>query len=114
MLVKHFSEVKEEDVTSEGAKDVKIQWLINKDVPGAHFAMRRFTIKPGGHTGYHKHEWEHEIFVLCGEGKLKLETEEIPLRNGIFAFVDGSKYHQFINTGKEDFVFLCLIPFKVN
>ncbi|MEM3341154.1 MAG: cupin domain-containing protein [Thermoplasmata archaeon] len=110
MLKKHYSEVAEEDVVAEGAKNVKIQWLINKDVAGAHFAMRRFTILPGGHTGYHKHDWEHEIYVLEGEGVLKFEDKEYPLKPGTFAFVDGGKNHQFLNAGITNFVFLCFIP----
>ena len=32
------------------------------------FAVRLFEIEPGGYSPHHSHSWEHEIFVLEGNG----------------------------------------------
>ncbi|HDN95555.1 MAG TPA: cupin domain-containing protein [Thermoplasmatales archaeon] len=110
MFVKNYKEVEMEDVKEEGAKEVKIQWLIDEKI-GRTFAMRRFTIKKGGHTPLHKHDWEHEVFVLAGEGALVDENgKEYPLKPGNFAYVEPNEVHQFKNKGDEDFIFLCMIP----
>ncbi len=112
MFVKRFDEVKKEDVHEEGAKNVQIQWLIDEKV-APNFAMRRFTIKENGYTPLHKHDWEHEVFVLEGEGALVDENgNEHPLKPGNFALVEPNEIHQFKNKGKGDFIFLCLIPLK--
>ncbi len=110
MFVKSHEEVKAEEVKNEGAKNVYIQWLIPPDKART-FAMRRFVIKKDGHTPLHKHDWEHEIFVLAGEGAIVDENKnEYPLKPGYFAYVKPNEIHQFKNVGNEDFIFLCLIP----
>lgn len=110
MIVKDYKGVEINDVTEEGAKDVKIQWLIDEKI-GRTFAMRRFVIKKGGHTPLHRHDWEHGVFVLAGEGALVDESgKEHPLKPGTFAFVEPNELHQFRNKGEEDFIFLCIIP----
>ncbi len=110
MFVKKQEEVLAEEVKDEGAKNVLIQWLIPPDKAKT-FAMRRFIIKEGGHTPLHRHDWEHEIFVLAGEGALvDKEGNEHPLKPGCFAYVEPNEIHQFKNVGKEDFIFLCMIP----
>ncbi|KAA0000006.1 MAG: cupin domain-containing protein [Thermoplasmata archaeon] len=112
MFVKRYDEVEKEEVNEEGAKNVEIQWLIDEKV-APNFAMRRFTIKENGYTPLHKHDWEHEVFVLQGEGALvDGDGNEHPLKPGNFALVEPNEVHQFKNKGKEDFVFLCLIPLK--
>ncbi|MFP3903820.1 MAG: cupin, partial [Armatimonadota bacterium] len=51
-------------VTTDGAEDVSIQWLVSEDNGGApNFAMRRFVVEPGGSTPYHTHDWEHEVYT---------------------------------------------------
>ena len=112
MKVKHFEEVKALDVVQEGARDVKVRWLITKEDGARNFAMRLFEVKPGGYTPCHKHDYEHEVFILEGEGKLLLEGKEYDLKPGVFAFVPENKEHQFKNTGEKILKFLCLIPNK--
>ena len=110
MFISYYKEVEAEKVNDEGAKNVFIQWLIPPE-KAKNFAMRRFIIKKGGHTPLHKHDWEHEIFVLNGKGALVDENgNEHPLNQGNFAFVEPNELHQFKNVGDDDFIFLCLIP----
>jgi quercetin dioxygenase-like cupin family protein len=104
-----------EEVTSEkageGCKGVNIRWLITKDIGAKHFAMRMFEVEPEGHTPLHSHEWEHEVFVLEGEGLVLAASGEAKLNPGDVVFMPPDEKHQFKNIGKDTLRFLCLIPY---
>lgn len=93
-------------------RDTTIQWLITRERDGApNFAMRRFVIRPSGSIGLHDHWYEHEIFILSGEGVMFGEdgVEHHITKDG-FVFVPGHEPHGYRNDGHGDLVFLCLIP----
>jgi len=108
-VIGHINDVKEEDVT--GAKNTKIQWLIHKDVGAKRFAMRRFTIKRGGEIPKHAHPWEHEIYILSGTGVIGIGDKEYTVSEDMFIYVPPNVEHWYKNTGDEDFVFICVIPY---
>jgi len=113
MIVEHQQDVEVQQVEMEGAKDVTIQWLIDEKRGAPNFAMRRFVVGPGGHTPLHEHAWEHEVYVLDGEGALVDEDGgEHTLEPHCFGYVPAGETHQFRNTGSDDFVFLCMIPLQ--
>ncbi len=112
MKTKNQAEIPISPVEMEGADKVGIQVLMSADDGAPNFALRRFTVAPGGHTPLHTHDNEHEIFVLSGTGKLVFEGKEYPLEPGSFALVDPGSLHQFRNAGDDDFVFLCAVPNK--
>lgn len=105
-----FEEVNAEEV-GKGCKGVSIRWLITKDIGAEHFAMRMFEVKPEGHTPLHSHEWEHEVFVLEGEGLVFAQSGEEKIKAGDVIFMPSNERHQFKNTGEENLRFLCLIPY---
>ena len=88
------------------------QVLIGKDDGAANFAMRRFVIDPGAQTPYHKHDWEHEVFVVEGKGVLVCAEGEKRLERGNVVFVPGGEMHRFRNAGTEIFSMLCMVPMK--
>jgi quercetin dioxygenase-like cupin family protein len=100
------------EVTDEGAENVKIRWLISEMDGAPHFQMRLFEIGRGGRTPLHTHEWEHEVYILNGEGKLIFDGGEKPFSRGYFIFVPGGKEHSFINTGSGTLAFLCMVPVR--
>ena len=108
----HYTEVELETPKEQGIKDVMVRWLISKKDGADNFAMRLFEIQPEGHTPLHQHDWEHEIFVLEGNGVTKNKTGEESFRQGDVLFVPPMEWHQFVNTGKEILKIICLIPFK--
>lgn len=110
MIVKKFAEVKKEKVTMADTKDTYVRWLIGEDSPAPHFHMRLFEIEPGGHTPFHSHDFEHEVYILSGNGRLNTEVNSIILEKDSFALVMPGEKHQFENTGNTSFKFLCLIP----
>lgn len=114
MKTKNQNEVPVIPVKMDGADKASIQVLISADDGAPNFAMRRFTIAPEGYTPLHRHDNEHEVFVLSGKGKLVYEGKEYPLNPGSFALVDPGALHQFRNAGNEDFVFICVVPNTTN
>ena len=72
--------------------------------------MRQFEVAPGGHTPKHFHDYEHEVFVLEGEGVVMDGDQEQPLSSGDVIYVAPNDVHQFRNTGDRPMRFLCLIP----
>ena len=110
LIIGESLQVPAEDVTIEGAEGVTIRWLISKDDGAPRFQMRLFEIAPGGHSPLHTHEWEHEVFILEGEGILTFEGEENPFSAGHFVFVPEGREHSFRNTGSGRLAFLCMVP----
>ncbi len=106
----HSSKIEEKIVEMDGAKDVYIKWLVSKEDEAPNFFLRLFTIKRGGHTPYHKHNYEHEVFVLDGEGKVIIDGKEYRLEKGFVVTVPADIMHQFKNHADSDFKFLCMIP----
>lgn len=110
MKIANYRDVEAREVGDPGAKGVTIRWLISKKDGAPNFAMRFFEIRPGGYTPYHKHEWEHEVFVLRGQGDLVTENDTRPLSEGCAVLVPGNQNHQFRNASDENLVFICLVP----
>jgi len=72
--------------------------------------MRLFTIEPGGYTPLHSHNWEHEVFILEGEGKVMSNGKKMLFKSGDVIFIPPNEGHQFLNTGKNSLRFICLVP----
>jgi len=111
MDIKHYTEV-EPQAGLEGSVGVKIRWLIKEATGARNFVMRHFEIAPQGHTPLHSHPWEHELFILSGQGAVSNAKGETSLRPGNVVFIPGGETHQFKNNGREPFTLLCLIPSK--
>jgi len=110
MHVANWKEVEGKTVTEDGADGVTIRVLMGDNVGAPTFTMRRFEVAPGGHTPFHAHPWEHEVFVLAGSGKVRHEGGEKEVGPGSFVFVPPDEKHAFANSGGETFAFLCAIP----
>lgn len=111
MKVFHYSEVEAKDA-DEGAYKLKIRWLITNDMGAENFAMRLFEIEPGGYSPFHSHPWEHEVFILEGEGVVVGAGGERKFKLGDVIFIPPNEEHQFKNSGTKTLKFLCLVPHK--
>jgi quercetin dioxygenase-like cupin family protein len=108
--IKRTQEVPQAPVTMEGAAGCRVRWLVGDADKAPNFAMREFELEPGGHTPRHFHPYEHEIYVLQGQGAIVDGDQERPLRPGDVVLVNPDDVHQFRNTGTTPFKMLCLIP----
>jgi quercetin dioxygenase-like cupin family protein len=108
MKIKHWMDVPAQP--AEGIEGVTVRWVIAEGDGAPHFAMRVFDVQPGSASPYHSHWWEHEVYVLDGEGVAVHEEGETPVEAGSVILVEGDEMHQFRNTGDGVFRFICLIP----
>lgn len=103
------------DVEAKKAEEgagLMIRWLITKEMGAENFAMRYFEMAPGGFSPLHKHPWEHEVFILDGEGIVTDGKEDRRFRQGDAVFIPPNEEHQFKNTSSSTVKLLCMIPYK--
>ena len=110
MKVSHHTDIKLQPVDMEGAAHTQVRWLIGSADGAANFAMRMFEIAPGGHTPRHQHDYEHEIYVLEGEGVVFEGDQQHSLKAGDVVYVNPNDVHQFRNSGSATMKMLCLLP----
>jgi len=109
MNIKKSSEA-EKEIIQAGIGSSR-QVLIGPDV-GPNFALRKFTIEPGGSIPLHTNTVEHEQYVLKGKGEIKLEGETYIVTKDDVVFMPAGSQHNYKNIGEEDFEFLCIVPNK--
>ena len=110
MKVDRSEQVESQAVAMEGATGCSVRWLINQTDGAPNFAMRQFVVDPAGHTPKHSHPYEHEVYVLAGNGVVLEGNEEHPIAAGDFVYVGPDEVHQFRNTGSAQLTFLCMVP----
>jgi quercetin dioxygenase-like cupin family protein len=96
MKVNQYEQVPQQPVEMEGSAGCQVRQLLGERDGTPNFAMRQFEVAPGGFTPRHSHPYEHEVFVLEGEGVVYEGDLPHPLRAGDVVFVKPE--------------FLCLIP----
>jgi len=109
MKVTHYSEVPAENPGGE-TKGVTIRWVISAEDGAPNFYMRVFEVSPGGYSPLHSHPWEHEVYILSGEGEVVREDGGAKLRPGTAVFIPPGETHQFRNTGEQLLRFICVVP----
>ncbi len=112
MKVISLNEVPSSAVKMEGVKNAFKQVPISEKDGSPTFALRVFTIKPGGFTPYHQHPYEHLNYVIKGRGFIVNEKEELQnIKEGDFILVMPDEKHQYRNASdNEDFMMICGVP----
>ncbi len=110
-IVKRLAEVPPRDM-SNGTDVVGVlkRVLIGPADGAPTFAVRLFTLAPGGNTPAHTHPFEHGVVVLRGTGTVLTPNGRVPIGEGTTVFVPPGEHHQFQNTGPGPLEFLCVIP----
>ena len=106
----NYKDVPTEPVVKKGFVQVRARYLITEKQGAKNFAMRLFEFAPKGHTSYHTHPWEHEMFVKKGQGILVSEDKKHAVKQGDVIFIPSGEPHQFINESNETLELICLIP----
>lgn len=99
-----------EGTSPEGTNGVVFRKLIAEDIGAPNFHMRLFDVAPGGNTPKHTHDWEHEVYVVEGDGKIVLDGHEIRLEKGDAVFVEPRELHQFVNDSSSLLRMICVVP----
>ncbi|MCE4623798.1 MAG: cupin domain-containing protein [Caldisphaeraceae archaeon] len=109
-VVKNYLEVKEEKLSEDFGTGAYIRWLLRDNDGAKTFFMRYFRIEKGGHINHHFHPWEHEIFVLEGEGRIRIGSKVYRVSKGNFVFIPPNVDHEY--WADTEMRFLCMIPSK--
>jgi quercetin dioxygenase-like cupin family protein len=110
MKVTNLEQIDRQVVQMEGSRGCHVRWLVGERDGAPNFAMRQFEVAPGGYTPHHSHPYEHEVYVLEGQGVVLDGALERPLRAGDVVYVAPGDVHQFRNVGDSPLKFLCLVP----
>ncbi len=111
MKIQKAQDVEAKQVEMDQAEGVMMRMLIGPDDGAPNFNMRFFEVAVGGYTPRHTHGWEHEVYVLAGNGVVLEDGQDKPINAGDCVYVPPNEEHQFRNTGgSENLKFLCLVP----
>jgi quercetin dioxygenase-like cupin family protein len=109
MKIVHYTDVPAENPGGE-TRGVTIRWVISEEDGAPNYYMRVFDIAPGGYSPLHRHPWEHEVYILSGEGEIVQEDGSTSVSPGTAVFIPGDELHQIRNPGEEILRFICTIP----
>jgi quercetin dioxygenase-like cupin family protein len=90
MKVVSYKDIESKEV--EGSSKLKIKWLNT------------------GYSPHHNHPWEHEIFVLEGNGVVIGDKESKSISAGDSISIPADEIHQIKNPNKTPLRILCIIP----
>ena len=107
MYVTSIDKVREYKLKKEGARGVRVKYLLHKGVGAKRIQLRLFTIDVGGYTPLEKHAHEHEVYILRGKVLVKGGTQKVVAAPGNVIFIPSQEEHQFQNISDEPVEFLC-------
>ena len=110
MYVADSASIDAQELNLGGAQGSSIKWLIGPKQNAHNFAMRIVTVAPGGRTPEHEHAWEHQWYVLAGEGEaVDAYGQRWPVWPGSCAYVPEGEKHCLVNTGTEPLSIICMV-----
>lgn len=107
MTVRHSSNIESEPVPA--GTGTRKQVLIGPD-QGPNFALRKFSMDPGGGMPLHTNRVEHEQYVLRGRARVVVGDEVLEVGKDDVVFIPGGVPHSYEALGDEPFEFLCVVP----
>ena len=110
MYVKKRGEIDKIRPTADIIKNVEKQVLIGSEQGWDSHVMRMFTLGREGYSPRHSHPWDHMVYIVKGEGVIFIDGVDYPVSGDSVAFVPGGSEHQFRQQGKDEFVFMCIVP----
>ena len=93
----------------ENATSTARQILIGAE-EAPNFALRKFTMSPGGIMPRHTNSVEHEQYVLRGRARVGLGDDVIEVKKGDVLYIPAGLPHWYQTEGIEPFEFLCVVP----
>jgi quercetin dioxygenase-like cupin family protein len=85
-------------------KGVTLRWVISEE-DAESFCMRIIEAEPGSQgPPLHSHPYEHEMYILEGQGILVGENEEKAFKPGDVIFVPSNEKHQLAFQGYLKFI----------
>ncbi len=90
-------------------KKVIREEIVGKNGEKTKFHLRYFELEKGGYTSLEKHQHEHVVIVLYGEGEAIVGNKKFSLTPKDILYIGPWQLHRFINIGETPFGFLCIV-----
>ncbi|MEW6034382.1 MAG: cupin domain-containing protein [Chloroflexota bacterium] len=109
MFIRHYTKVPgvKHQPTNPG---VSLRTVISTADGAANFVMRVAQVAPGSSSALHRHDYEHEVFILSGKGALVQGKKRSPLKAGDVVYLAPNEEHAFAGTGERPLRLICCIP----
>ncbi len=104
------AKVRVERFNEIGAVNTKIRTLIGGQDGALTTSLHEIVVGKSGSTAMHRHDWEHQLFVEGGRGRLEGVEGNLTLSPGDVVLVGAGEDHRFVQTGKEPLRFLVVTP----
>ncbi len=117
-VIRHEGEFRWKDVPVEEYKADSESWrgIVRREMIGRRgestdFHLRYFEIQPGGYSTLEKHEHEHAVVVLRGQGEARMGCRLYRVSFGDVVYVAPGDPHHFLcpDDAAEPFGFLCIV-----
>lgn len=95
----------------EDRKGMKYYPMLTPKDGTPNFSMRLIELKPGGYTPKHRHDFEHEAYVIVGNGFLVIDEVKTKVEKDDFILVNLLELHQF-EAGEFGMNLICVVPNK--
>ena len=105
-----LSKVRVEKFNEIGAKNTKLKTLVGGEDGAMTTSLHEIIVGKGGSTAMHRHDWEHQLVVESGRGRLETVEGRIALTPGDVVLVGAGEDHRFVQTGKDPLRFLVVTP----
>jgi quercetin dioxygenase-like cupin family protein len=106
----NIDEIPKESINRLYMQGVSIRYMIVEEFGAPNFEMRYFELQKGCKTSHDLHDYEHEVFVLKGQGRLELNGNSHTLKPHDALLIEPNEEHQLFQEGEEPFGFLCIVP----
>ncbi len=110
MRVVKPTDVEPKPMGEYGVPGVTLREIFTAATGAPTFALRHFEVAVGSAAHSHFHPWEHEAYILEGEGEIVGADGATPFHAGDCCYTAPNELHQFRNTGETPLRFLCIIP----
>ena len=112
VLIIKSGAISAEDLHKKDARNVTVKYLIDERQGANRFSLRLYTVGKGGQTPLDRHEYEHQVYILSGEGILRTNNDTGAIKQAVRAgdaiFIPTNAVHQFINEADQPLIFLCV------
>ncbi len=88
---------------------VTVRRFIGRRDRSDNMELRYFELQPGASTNFEKHNFEHAVLVLRGQGKVRLGGQVHSIRPGDAIFIELDEIHQFRADDDSVLGFLCAV-----
>jgi quercetin dioxygenase-like cupin family protein len=87
------------DISARPFEGGAVQWLVDGALGAQHVMSYRLVVDPGSSTSHSHAAAEEALYVLQGEGEIRVEDEANVVMPGRAVYVPQGAEHSYVNTG---------------